>query len=195
MATAERGLKKGLSGRSRTVFLMLDETIITETPPLYNAYGKKGLRIEVPISGNRAKRVLHGVINIRSGETHFLIADAWNQQTHQVFMRMIRRHWRGWYVVIFLDKGSPHTADESRLLAKELGLELKFLPTATPELNAMDHLWRFVKGQALANRKTQSIDRSADQAAQYLLNMSAHERLKKAGTLSTNFWLKNLIVK
>lgn len=174
---------------------MLDETIITETPPLFNAYGKRGVQVEVPISGNRAKRVLHGVVNIRSGETHFLIADAWNQETHQAFLKMIRRHWRGWQIVIFLDKGSPHTAEGSLKLAKELGIELRFLPTATPELNAMDQLWRHVKGRALANRKTQSIDRSADKAAKYLLNMSSYERMKKAGTLSKQFWLKNLTVK
>lgn len=174
---------------------MLDETIITETPPLYNAYGKKGLQVEVPISGNRTKRVLHGVLNIRSGETHFLITDRWNGDTFQAFLKMIREHWRGWRIVLFLDKGSPHTATESRALAAKLGLELRFLPTATPELNAMDHLWRHVKGRAPANQRTVSIDRSADRAAKYLLIMSSHERLKKAGVFSKTFWLKNLSVK
>ncbi len=33
---------------------------------------------------------------------------------------------------------------------------------ATPELNAMGHLWRHVKGRALANRSAHSIDKSAD---------------------------------
>jgi hypothetical protein len=53
----------------------------------------------------------------------------------------------------------------------------------------MDHLWRFVKGQALANRPTLSIDKSADAACQYILEMSRRERLQKAGILSGNFWL------
>jgi hypothetical protein len=42
----------------RTVLLMLDETIITETPPLYSCYGRRGEQVEVPITGNRAKRIL-----------------------------------------------------------------------------------------------------------------------------------------
>src|SRR3954464_13573522 len=37
---------------------MLDETIITETPPLYSAYGHIGVQVRVPITGNRAKRIL-----------------------------------------------------------------------------------------------------------------------------------------
>jgi len=38
---AKGGLKRGLATRSRIVLLMLDETIITETPPLYSCYGRR----------------------------------------------------------------------------------------------------------------------------------------------------------
>ena len=43
---------------------MLDETIVTETPPLYSCYGHIGEQVRVPITGNRAKRILHGAINV-----------------------------------------------------------------------------------------------------------------------------------
>jgi len=58
---------------------------------------------------------------------------------------------------------------------------------ATPELNAMDHLWRHVKSWGLADRATVSIDTSADRACQYLLELSPRERLRKAGGLSGHF--------
>ena len=168
---------------------MLDETIITETPPLYACYGRIGEHVCVPITGTHARRVLQGVLNIHSGELLLLITEEWVQETHQVFLAMIRAHWRGWHIVLFEDRGSPHLAETSRQLAKELHIELRFLPKATPELNAMDHLWRHVKARGLANRPTQSIDASADHACQYLLAMTRHERLRKAGVFSGNFWL------
>jgi len=168
---------------------MLDETIITETPPLYSCYCRIGEQTRVPITGNRAKRILHGALNIRSGDVVLLITEEWVQETHQAFLRMIRAHWRGWHIVVFEDRGSPHTAEASQELAADLGMELRFLPRATPELNAMDHLWRYVKGCALANRETRSIDESADQACRYILDLSPRERLQKAGVLSGNFWL------
>jgi transposase len=168
---------------------MLDETIITETPPLYYCYGRGGEQVCVPVTGTHARRVVHGVLNIRSGDTLLLITDDWVQEPHQAFLRMISAHWRGWHIVLFEDRGSPHTADESRALAHALGLDVRFLPIATPELNAMDHLWRHVKGRALANRATQSINESADSACRYILGMSRRERLQKAGVLSGNFWL------
>lgn len=171
---------------------MLDEVIITETPPLYFAYGRRGQQVSVPITGNRQKRILHGAINIRTGEVLLLITEEWNQNTHMYFLRMIRSHWRGWRIVLFEDRGAPHTAGASRELAVELKIQVRLLPRATPKLNAMDHLWRHVKGRGLANRPTQTIDTSADQACQYIFDLSPTERLRKAGVLSGNFWLADL---
>jgi hypothetical protein len=171
------------------VIVMLDETIITETPPLSSCYGHRGQQVCVPVTGNRAKRVLHGALNVRTGALVLLITDQWDHVTHQYFLTMVRAHWRGWHIVLFEDRGSPHTAEESLAVAAALHIEIRFLPVATPELNAMDHLWRHVKGWGLADRATVSIDTSADMACQYLLDLSPRERLRKAGVLSGHFWL------
>jgi hypothetical protein len=78
---------------------------------------------------------------------------------------------------------------------RAVGDEMPFLsaigvrPRATPELNAMDQLWRHVKRDALADRPTLSIDQSAEAACQYILQLSPREWLRKAGVLSGNFWL------
>jgi DDE superfamily endonuclease len=168
---------------------MLDEVIVTETPPLNGCYGRRGKQVCVPITGNRSKRILHGVINILTGTILLLITEDWDALTHQCFLQMIRAHWRGWSLILLEDRGSPHTAADSMKLANELGIQIRLLPRATPELNAMDHLFRFVKGRALSNRQTASIDNSADAASRYLLEMSQKERLRKAGILSDNFWL------
>ena len=189
MAAIQRGLKRGLKGRQRTVILMLDETIICETPPLSSCYCRIGQQCSVPVTGNRQKRILHGVINIQSGDVLLLITKVWDEVTHQYFLELIRSHWRGWRIILFEDRGTPHTAEESRELAASLDMQVRLLPRATPELNAMDHLWRSVKGRALSNRPTRSIDKSADDACHYILEMSRHERLRKAGVLSGDFWL------
>lgn len=168
---------------------MLDETIITETPPLYYGYSRIGQQQRVRISGSRAKRIVHGALNVWSGEAVLLITTIWDQVTHQAFMRIIRSHWRGWHIVLFEDRGSPHTAEDSLELATSLDIQVRFLPRATPELNAMDQLWRQTKPDALANRSTVSIDTSAMQLCDHILDLCPHERLQKAGILSGNFWL------
>lgn len=168
---------------------MLDETIITETPPLYSCYSRIGQQKSVPITGSHARRILHGALNIRSGDILLLITAEWCQDTHQAFLHMIRSHWRGWHIVLFEDRGSPHTAYASQDLAADLGIQLRFLPRATPELNAMDCLWRHAKGEGLADRATHSMDQSADDVCQLILDLTPRERLRKTGVLSGNFWL------
>ena len=189
MAPVKRGLKRGLKDRTRTVLLMLDETIITETPPLYSCYGHIGEQVRVPITGNRAKRILHGAINIRSGDVALLITHEWTQETHQTFLAMVRAHWRGWNLVLFEDRAPQHKADASRAWAAQLNIEIRLLPKATPELNAMDHLWRHSKRETVGSRATQSVDQSALDVCHYIIALSPRERLRQAGVLSGHFWL------
>jgi transposase len=91
--------------------------------------------------------------------------------------------------ILFLDRGSPHRAKRSRALAKELGIELRWLPTACPELNPLERLWQVIKGYILANEPTPDLDVSLARAFAHLGAMRPEERLKAAGVLSGSFWL------
>jgi DDE superfamily endonuclease len=142
LAASKRGLKRGLKGRKRTVVLFTDATIITETPPLRAQWALKGTPGEVPITGSRNKRVLYGTLNIKTGAVCLDQALQWNQESFQEHLRHLKAPWRGWHIVLFLDRGSPHTAKRSRRSAKELGIELRWLPTACPELNPVEGIWR-----------------------------------------------------
>jgi hypothetical protein len=76
-----------------------------------------------------------------------------------------------------------------RALAAALSVGVRWLPTATPELNACEGLWRGAKGSGLANQASQSIDAAADAACRYLLDLTPRQRLQLAGVLSGHFWL------
>jgi hypothetical protein len=171
------------------VILRLDETIITATPPLARCYGHRGQQVCSPITGNRAKRVLHGALNVRTGAIALLLTHQGAQAPQQYFLTMVRSQWRGWHIVLFEERGAPHTAEESLEVAAALPSAMRFLSVATPALNAMDHLWRHGKGGGLADRAPVSIDTSADMACQSRLDRSPRERLRKAGVLSGHFWL------
>ena len=168
---------------------MLDETIITETPPLYYAYGHIGQQVRVPITGGHVRRILHGAINVGTGDVAAMITREWTQEEHQDFLSVIRSHWRGWNVVLFQDRASQHTAPLSRDWAERQAIEIRWLPRATPELNAMDHLWRHTKRETLGSRATLTVEQSARAACRYIGGLSPRDRLRQAGVLSGNFWL------
>src|SRR5438094_9807492 len=99
---------------------MLDETIITETPPLSSCYGRLGQQVRISITGNRARRVLHGALSIRTGATALLMTDDWDQDTHQYFLTMVRSPWTGSHIALSEHRGPPHAADASLALTTPL---------------------------------------------------------------------------
>ena len=90
----------------------MDETMLTSTPPLRAQWAQQGTQAVVPIIGDHNKRIFYGTISLRGG---LLIHDTLqcNQEEFHLHLRMIRSLWRGWHLVWFFDKSSPHTAEAS----------------------------------------------------------------------------------
>ena len=171
------------------MILFMDETILTSIPPLRAKWIRQGTQSAVPIIGNHTRRILYGTMSLRGC---LLIHDTplCNQDEFQIHLRMIRSLWRGWNLVLFLDKAPSHRAEDSRLLAQDLGIALRWLPVACPKLNPMDHLWRHIKGDLLANTSYPSLDDGVEQVYQYLQDLGRSGWMRKAGLFSETFWLR-----
>jgi len=170
----------------------MDSITIREIPPLRMAWAPIGQQARVPIIGSHNKRVLSGVINIVTG-TYLPYVSATFKQVHfQDLLRQVRAYWRGWNIVLFLDKASAHTAIPSKLLAATLAIELRWLPTACPELNVMDCLWRHVRDEVLANEPIPDLDVTVQTAIDHLNSLTGFQRMLKAGVFSDNFWLADV---
>ena len=172
--------------------MFIDSTIFNEVPPLRARWVPLGQQAEVPILGrHRAKRILTGVLNIQTGTYFQYFSQTYTQTTFQTILRYIRSVWRGWHIVLFLDRLSAQWARSSRHVARALGIELRWLPTACPELNPIDHLWRHLKKDVLANEPLPNLEKALKRAWSYLADLSPRERLQKAGVLSGRFWLQD----
>lgn len=172
------------------ILLIEDETILRLFPPLRFAWAMKGKQAQVRITGCNAKRVVFGAINVRTGHSVLMRARSMRQADFQGFLREVRKRYKGKRVWMLLDKASCHTAPLSQNVARELDVILVWLPKQCSELNSMDHLWRKLKDNMSANHQFKTIDESAEYAESWLLNLSPHQALLKAGILSKNFWLK-----
>lgn len=173
--------------------LFIDSTIFNEIPPLRAVWSPIGQQAQVPILGRHsAKRILTGVLNIQTGTYVQYFSETYTQATFQFILHHIRRTWRGWKIVLFLDRLSAQWARASRHLARQLGVELRWLPKACPELNPVDHLWRQLKQDVLANEPLPDLDATLKRAWCYLRDLSPKDRLTKAGVLSKKFWLRDV---
>jgi hypothetical protein len=172
------------------VLLAEDETDLLLFPPLRACGALRGRPAEVLISGRNARRVVFGVLNLRTGTRLFLSRERQRAVDFQDFLGAIRWHYRGWYVALLRDEDPSHTKGGSPEVAESLRIGLIWLPKRAPKLNPMDHLWWYGKEFVSANRQSATIDDQVDCFTGYLAALPSEEALQKAGVLSRKFWLR-----
>lgn len=175
------------------VLLMEDETILRLFPVLRRAWSLRGEQAQVPITGRNAKRVLFATINIRTGHRLCLRAANMRQENFHRLLHEVRRRYGKRAVYMLLDEAPCHIAGKSQALAARLDIHFVWLPKQCSELNAMDQLWKELKGNLSANYQYASIDEHAETAQAWVLALTDKEALRKAGVLSKNFWLRSFL--
>jgi transposase len=175
------------------VILAEDETDLRLFPPLRASWSPRGFPEPVELSGANAKRVLFGCLNIRTGHRLRLVRKHQRGEDFAAMLELIHGGYRSWKVVLLLDEDRSHTAGASRALAAQHHIDLEWLPKRSPHLNPMDHLWRYPKGVALANRQEASIEDLVKHALRALDSLSNTDALTKAGLLSPTCWLRSIL--
>ena len=178
---------------ARAVLVFEDETILRLLPELRRAWSKRGEQAVVPITGQNAKRVLYGTINMHTGHRVVSIEPNLRQEHFQAFLRRLRHCYRGREIWMILDRASGHVTLQSQALARELKITLIWLPRQCSELNAMDQFWKGLKDQISANYQFKHIDKHAAWAKQWTLSLTPSQSLRLASILSEDFWLKSFL--
>lgn len=187
-----RRLKRRIGPRD--LLAATDWTLLRLFPPLRAAWARTGEQAAVEVSGRNAKRALFGAINLRTGHRVVLKRKRAGGADAQALLAELRSRYRGWQTIWLLIDRAPSNRDRrTQELAARLRIELVWLPQQAPKLNPMDQLWRELKRLVAANRQADSIDELADEAERWVLGLSTEEALRKAGVLSKNFWLKDLL--
>jgi hypothetical protein len=174
------------------VVLLGDETILRWCPPSRAAWAPLGAQAEVPISGRNAKRVLWGALNVRTGHRIVRRGRSLCQAEDQAFLRELRRRYPGRQIWWLVDAGPAHVAAASQHLAACLDIVVLWLPRQCAELNAMDQLWKHLKSVIAANRQFPTVEHLARYAERWVRGLSNAQARRKAGMLSTHYWLKHL---
>jgi transposase len=160
---------------------------------LRRAWALPGEPAHIAITGWNAKRVLFGAIHLRTGHRIVWRRPNMEQAHFQACLRLLREADPGRRIALRLDEAPGHRASQRQALAAQLDMELSWLPQPCAELNAMEQLWRELKGHSAAHYQYPTIDEHAAAAAQWIRALTPTEALRKAGIRSKNFWLKSFI--
>jgi transposase len=88
-------------------------------------------------------------------------------------------------IYIFLDNAKYNHSNLVTAEAKKLGIELKFLPPYSPNLNLIERLWKFMKKKVKANKYYKTFAEFTDAIHNFFKNIARHKpELEKLLTLN-----------
>ena len=88
-------------------------------------------------------------------------------------------------ITLVMDNAAYQKCDLVKKLAEKLDVELLFLPSYSPNLNLIERLWRWVRGECLNNKYYERFDEFKDAINQTLQNVSKGENKKEMDSLLT----------
>jgi DDE superfamily endonuclease len=150
----------------------------------------------VVISGRNARRVLHGALNISTGEIVRVARERGRGIDSAALVEVLATHCAtGVPHLLVWDNAPPHHTHAARDAAIAAGITIGWLPFRSPELNPCEAgapwaAWREMKRVVAANRAYESVDELAERGMNWLDDHSPDALLHIAGLRSSKFdWL------
>jgi transposase len=151
---------------------------------------KRGQQQIVVISGRNSRRVLHGALNVASGELVALVRERSRQDDCAAFVEALGHVRPAVPKLLVWDNAPPHHPKQVQAVAEAAHIHLVFLPFRAPELMPCEDLWRLTKAVVAANRTYAAVQEQAERALAWLTALTPFDRLRKSGLFGTKFqWL------
>lgn len=167
-----------------------DETTLREFPPLRASWAKRGTQREVVVTGRNGRRVIHGGVNVQTGELVDLVRERSRQDDCIAFIERLGQVRPDVPKLLVWDNAPPHHPKRVLAAAQEARITIAWLPFRCPELNPLEDLWRRLKAVVAANRVYDTLDALAHQAISWLDAHLPDALLACCGLHSSKFdWL------
>lgn len=167
-----------------------DETILREFPPLRAAWARGGEQAVVTIGGRNARRVVHGALNVVTGEMVRVVREHNRGADSAALIAAVAARTPAGRSVLVWDNAPPHHTRLARETAEATGIAIVPLPFRSPELMPCEDVWRGMKGVVAANRAYADVDALAARAVAWPDSCAPADLLRIAGLQSSKFdWL------
>lgn len=113
--------------------------------------------------------------------------DKVDQYAIAMFLAKVRNKIKSGKVTIVLDNAACHKTPYVRDSAKKLGIELLYLPVASPNLNIIERVWKFTKKTFIANTVFSSLDELESHLKKSLSSLKYKHKKNMRSLLTLNF--------
>lgn len=142
------------------------------------------------ISGRNSRRVLHGAVNVETGEIVRVVRERNRGADSAALVAALAARAPAGKSVLVWDNAPPHHTRLARETAEAVGMTILSLPFRSPELMPCEDVWRGMKRVVAANRAYADVDELAARAVAWLDDHAPAQILQISGITSSKFdWL------
>jgi transposase len=157
---------------------------------LRSGWARRGEQAVVTISGKNSRRVLHGAINVATGELVRVVRERNRGSDSAALIAALAARTPAGRSLLVWDNAPPHHTRLARETAEATGIAILPLPFRSPELMPCEDIWRGMKSVVAANRAYADVDELVARAVAWLDEQRPADLLRRAGLQSSKFdWL------
>ena len=149
--------------------------------------GKDNTKTVLSNTGRRRLNIIGAINPVTLEPTTLLTEENCCAEVIEVFLEEIRKQYKDAITIcLVLDNAKYQRAYEVREKAKELNIDLLFLPPYCPNLNLIERLWKHFKKVVMKNQYYQSFQEFEDTIYNFFKNFDAQKEILKT-TLKLKF--------
>jgi transposase len=151
------------------VILAADEMHLSNQTTTQKIWLPEGAYPKIEIARKREARSVYGFLNVKEGREHAFKTHWQNMYITAEIIPEVRKLYPDKHILILWDQAGWHKGSEAQKAIKQDGnIETIYFPTAAPEENPQEHVWKSGRSRITHNAFIQNIDATADEFVQYL---------------------------
>lgn len=154
------------------VILAEDEMHLSTQTTVQKIWLPQGEYPKIEVARKRDARSIYGFLNIKTGTEHAFKTKWQNMYITATIIHEVRKLYPDRKILFVWDQAGWHKGSEAQKAIKQDGnIETIYFPTAAPDENPQEHVWKSGRAHVTHNAFIQNIDAATNEFVQYLNTM------------------------
>lgn len=154
-----------------TVILTEDEMSLSTQTTVQKIWLPQGEYPKIDVATKREARSIYGFLNIKTGQEHAFKTEWQNMYITAKILKKIRKIYPTQKLLLVWDKAPSHKGSKAQeVIEKDKNIETIYFPSAAPEQNPQEHVWKSGRSNVTHNWFIKDIDKATNTFVNYLNN-------------------------
>jgi transposase len=152
-----------------TVILTEDEMSLSTQTTVQKIWLPQGEYPKIEVATKREARSIYGFLNIKTGQEHAFKTEWQNMYITAKILKKIRKAYPTQKILLLWDKAPSHKGSKAQeAIEKDKNIKTIYFPSAAPEQNPQEHVWKSGRSNVTHNWFIKDIDKATDDFVNYL---------------------------